>query len=169
MEKFLNKLKREMQIMNVKDYGFKLAPLYQDITNDKYEEFQEDIRTHKYSICVYDDKVTIFLSNEEFCYEIKFSEEQVWGNYCECQPTDEGYNEIHECCGEDCDYINSTFQLLKVYPMSYSSYKGKAKDIWREIETIEESYDDKIEQRKKSIQEQIDKLQKELKLLSGLK
>ena len=92
----------------------------------------------------------------------------MWGDYCECQPSDEGYNEIHECCGEDCDYINSTFQLLKVYPMSYSSYQGKARDLWREIETIEETYD-QVEQKKKDIQDQIDRLQKKLKLLNGLK
>ena len=169
MQKFLSKLKKEMQIMNVKDYGFKLAPVYQDITNDKYNKFQEDIRTHKYSISVYDeDEVTIFLSDSEFCYKIIFGTENVWGNYCECHPSDEGYDDDHGCCGDNCDYLNSTFQLLKIYPMSYSSYQGKAKDLWRTMEAIEES-NDQVEQKKKDIQGQIDRLQRKLRMLNGLK
>ena len=52
--------------------------------------------------------------------------------------------------------------------MSYSSYQGKAKDLWRTIEAIEESYD-QVEQKKKDIQDQIDRLQRKLRMLNGLK
>ena len=76
MKKFLNELKEAMRRVDIKDYGFKLASINQQITDDKYEEFQEDIKNHDYCITCNEYEVSVFLyPSEEFCYRIRFSTE----------------------------------------------------------------------------------------------
>lgn len=167
MERFLNELKKEMRKSEIKDYGFKLAPIYQRIMDNKYEEFQEDIKNHNYEIIAHEDGISVFLRpSEGFSYRIRFSTKDVWEDYCECQPTDKGYNDEYECCGDHCDFLNSSFQILKVFPMGYSSYQGKAKELWADIEQIEDRTED-IERQKQELQDQIDKLQRKLDSLNN--
>ena len=167
MKKFLNELKEAMRRVDIKDYGFKLASINQQITDDKYEEFQEDIKNHDYCITCNEYEASVFLyPSEEFCYRIRFATEDVWGDYCQCQPTDKEYNDEYECCGDHCDFLNSSFQLLKVFPMGYSSYQGKAKELWADIEQIEDRTEE-IEKHKQELQDQIDKLQRKLDSLNN--
>lgn len=169
MKKFLNELKEEMRRVEVKNYGFKLASVYQQIMDDKYEEFQEDIKNHNYEMIVHEDEVSIFLyPSEEFSYRIRFSTEDVWGDYCQCSPADKEYNDEYECCGDHCDFLNSSFQILKVFSMGYSSYQGKAKELWADIEQIE-NQTEQIERQKQELQNQINKLQKKLDNLNQFK
>jgi hypothetical protein len=55
--------------------------------------------------------------------------ERMW-DYCECQPEDEGYNPIHNCCGNGCDWYAPAISIEKHENVAYFSFNGAEKDIW---------------------------------------
>lgn len=120
---------------------------------EKCDEFIKDITIHRYEINGYDyddsegytnGKIRIFIEKPEeekesemmydayydYCYYIEFGyDDRYWG-YCDCQPSYEGYNEKHGCCGCGCDWVAPQFYLTKSISMDGGKWDGAERDYW---------------------------------------
>jgi len=109
----------------------------------------------------------------DYCYYIEFTEdERNWG-YCQCSPNNPDYNEKHDCCGHGCDWTAPAFRLEKVISLGSGKWDGDASDYWEyedNFKSREENKNNKVEeykkeQQRKSLQNQIAELKKELEEL----
>lgn len=105
------------------------------------------------------------LESPNYHYEIELLRDDRYWGYCDCEPTDEGYNKEHECCGRGCDWVAPSFRLKKIVSEGYGSFNGQECDMW-ELEGKWENYlkvykDEKKRQRMEYIEEQMERLKKE--------
>lgn len=109
----------------------------------------------------------------DYCYYIEFVEdERNWG-YCQCTPSDSSYNEKHGCCGSGCDWHAPAFRLEKSISLSGGKWIGQECDYWKyenKFNDNEQNKNDEVEkyqleQKRKSIQNRIAELKKELEEL----
>lgn len=132
---------------------------------NKYESLVSKIKDGKYCFETerqYDDegyymyKISIVFKNYRGTwYDITLYEFSK-GNYCNCHPTDEGFNEEHQCCGNNCDFDYCGFNIEEIKTLGSSSYEGLQKDFWEYEKKLlfkfpELSRDYMEEQRKKNI------------------
>lgn len=162
---------------------------------EKCKEFLDDITEHTYCINGYEDghdftppRIRIFIEKNDsekdpdyveyydqhnYCYYIEFTNDERYSGYCKCTSNDSGYNEKHGCCGYGCDWIAPAFNIEKSITLGGSRWNGLERDYWKYIDkfnTNEQNKNDevekyKLEQTRKSIQNQISELKKQLEEL----
>lgn len=109
-----------------------------------------------------------FLSLEENAslpkhrYEIQLvNDDRYWG-YCQCQPTDEGFDPVHNCCGKDCDWTAPEINITKVEVKPTLTFEGFERDLWtlEKIWLSEANEDEDIRKKERiqQIDEQIEQL-----------
>lgn len=148
------------------DYTGHLAVLEQKLDNKKYKVFLDDLKyADDFFIVDVDDcgdsyypKITIFFpSYDGHTYEIKFGyDRHSWG-YCQCQPTDEGYNVKHGCCGTNCDWYAPLFVINKISSVGQSVFEGLERDLWDFAEKHDKDNKDK---KRRELQNEIEELLK---------
>jgi hypothetical protein len=110
-----------------------------------------------------------------FTYKIKIScDERNWG-YCECKPTDKGFNPIHDCCGHGCDWSAPEFRIVYEKGCVYARWDGDQSDYWRMQMEVDKQIgnaneikeNEKAEKLKESLKIQIADAQEKLRLLES--
>jgi hypothetical protein len=169
-----------------------IAPLVQNLNNDTYKKFIEDISNHSYFINYFSDNtggytngyidVNIYKKSEEDCndfycpelesysYKIEFGKDQRDWGYCECIPEDEGYREDKDCCGYGCNWTAPTFKVEKFIYIGNNSWEGYQHDYWEfedefyksDKELAEEKAKKEKEDRIEYLKSSIESMQKEL-------
>lgn len=96
-------------------------------------------------------------------------DERYWG-YCECSPEMEGYNPVHKCCGNGCDWTAPRIEIRKISDIALHAFDGVERDIW-ELEKNwgkhTENHEEELrKQRLKQLEDQIKELEKEKNLLN---
>ena len=92
-------------------------------------------------------------------YDIIIKEDFRMIGYCMCGETDEGYDEIHKCCGVKCDWCKPTFFIKKIEYIAHRvDFKGLQKDLWKAEDEFIEKYfgkDELIEEKKNEKKNQL--------------
>lgn len=95
-------------------------------------------------------------------------DERYWG-YCNCKPEDEGYDPVHNCCGNGCDWSAPRINVERIHNVAYESFNGSERDMWALKDKWNKSDDELKEklvlQQVKSLEEQIFELEKRKDLL----
>ncbi|OZB98093.1 hypothetical protein [Paenibacillus sp. XY044] len=102
-------------------------------------------------------------------YTVDFGiEERYWG-YCTCQDTDEGFNYVHRCCGNGCDWVAPKLSVTKHQVLTHGSFNGIERDLWKLQEQWTDNQEESDKREKeaqiKYIQDQIDTLNKKKEAL----
>ena len=153
------------------DIPFMMASIEQNIYD--CSELIEDIKKHKYHFNGYEEdesgytygKLEILIlkpttsSNWEdyfnYSYYIVFlSDPRHWG-YCQCDPSDKGFNPKYKCCGDGCDWNAPSFKVIKEYDCGRWSWNGLEKDYWL--------YEDKFLQDESNKSNTIEEMKRKLK------
>lgn len=143
IETFFEELKIFLLKEEVEDsYGY-FAVLRQN--ESLISALLNDFQYHSFSMdYIHDDtggytcgQILFYLSprhNEEdqvtYHYIMELLSEDDYCGYCQCEPGDTGYNEIHECCGVHCDWSKPRIRLKKVDDLAEMTFSGRAKDLW---------------------------------------
>ncbi|MFS0643805.1 hypothetical protein [Siminovitchia sp. 179-K 8D1 HS] len=81
------------------------------------------------------------------------TDERYWG-YCVCTPEMKGYDPVHRCCGDGCDWIAPSIYVTKIRKVASHSFDGVERDMWKlEREWIKEGIDHDEELKKRRLQE----------------
>ncbi len=154
MSKFLTELKKFLMKddyfleSNVKPVGYynvilqnqeELAEVISDCENYhlefRYDSDNEEgctdgsISIYLYTKSLHEDYSWQSVLN--YYYRINFEDdERSWG-YCECSPSDVGYNPLHRCCGAGCDWYAPAVNVTKVESKGYFKFDGQERDLWK--------------------------------------
>jgi len=109
----------------------------------------------------------IYSHNETISFTIELDIGVMRGCYCQCNPDDEGYNVIKDCCGVNCDVQLPKVSILKEVKMINHEFQGQECILWALEEKWLTSFEKDLLHKKKlekvsSIEAQIEQLQKEL-------
>lgn len=156
-DKFLNDLSKLIEANYINDTfdreeGVGIAVRFintfeQHINNQENREFLNTINsTHYqlklthiggyYTICIVDVAVFDVLNSVMKTYSIELGEELRSIKYCDCEESDEDFNEEHNCCGVDCDWYIPYIQISGCDTFSRGYFGGFEKDLWK----LEENY-----------------------------
>lgn len=102
----------------------------------------------------------------DYHYEIKLLNDPRYFAYCQCTPEDEGYDPMHECCGEGCDWEAPRVEIIKVQGMSTFSFNGIERTLWTAFKKWEADLGIKHENK---VQEAIERIDLQLKDLLDTK
>ena len=103
-------------------------------------------------------------NNSNIYYQLTFKDREHFIGYCMCEPTDEGYNEEHKCCGVHCDWYAPIviIEEINISKLTQEEYKGKERFLWEEKDKFIDKYVNKellekirIEERRKELREAI--------------
>ncbi|USL89435.1 hypothetical protein vBBceHLY2_00159 [Bacillus phage vB_BceH_LY2] len=112
---------------NLLDWQDQLATLLVDTEEYKFSISYSEDDTNGYSDGCF--SVPIHSTNRH--YEIKlFSEDRMTG-YCMCKPSEEGYDEEHECTGVNCDWYAPSFEVELITHIGNGSFNGNQRDMWK--------------------------------------
>lgn len=146
------------------DVCYMVSVLDQQIENCK--EFMQDISTNKFIVNGYEEdntggytngKLTVLIEKPDkekeseyiidayynYIYEIEFGFDNRYWGYCECSPNDEGYNPVHKCCGNGCDWSAPAFSVHKIETLGSYSWCGLEKDYWEYEKKFNEDINNK--------------------------
>jgi hypothetical protein len=149
MKKFLKEVTKllitenEYDIVNL-DIPYITSVLHQNLNNEKYSDFINDIMTNNYDLYYAEDEtqgwtngvLTVSISDKndedkELCtYTIEFKMEQRHWGYCECTPEDKDYRGDKDCCGHGCDWTAPAFEIKKIIFIGKDSWHGDQHDYW---------------------------------------
>lgn len=145
------------------DVAFMVSVVDQQLEN--CPEFIEDITKYNYLINGYDygskgytnGKIRVLIEKPDderksemmydayydYCYYIEFGfDERYWG-YCDCEPTDSGYNEKRGCCGNGCDWVAPEFSITKCISLGGGKWNGVEHDYWEYENKFNENEENK--------------------------
>lgn len=130
------------------DIPFMIAPLSQQLIDDKYKELVSDICKYSYSLSYYEDtsdgytngyidiyliKTNVFeddFNDGLHSYRIEFLySERYWGD-CQCQPQDKDYRNDKDCCGHGCDWVAPSIKISKIIDIGSCEWNGDEHDYW---------------------------------------
>ena len=104
--------------------------------------------------CFYEEewkpKTLIIRDNSDIYYRIEFDYKDYWDGYCMCEPTDEGYNAEHKCCGIACDWCCPVIRIEEVYEIQEVEFEGQERDLWKAIDEFIDEQGDTEKQKKKN-------------------
>jgi len=189
-ELFLGNLKRLLLDIAMKDQGLSLQQVcyYMETIYQQEDEFTylfDEMDKYNFQMFFMPDetdgytqgKILIQLFSKEqndflpadHHYEIEFQEESRPIGYCQCSPKDEGFNSLHDCCGENCDWYAPQLMVTRVELKAAPSFYGTQKELW----ALEENWAEYIETEKEvqrleelqAIDEQIASLEERKKQL----
>lgn len=131
-------------------------------------------------------KIKVFLYNEtddhELCgvsgrweseldyhYTITLKYDERNWHYCDCTPSDVGYNPAYDCCGNGCDWSAPQIQVERIHNVTCQSFEGCESDLWK-LEEKWNKCDDELKEKFKlqqvqSLEEQIKELEQRKKML----
>ena len=150
---------------DVIDIPFWISVLHQNLCEEKYIEFLNDLKTFEYQLHfdftrIGEDKnrLIVNFNEENYSYLIELEYEGRHLGYCQCAPLDNGYNEKYSCCGESCDWNAPKFTISKKSYIGTSSFNGTQKEYWK----LEEQYYDKtLKDETKDLLDKINKVNRE--------
>lgn len=162
MSKLLHSIYRELNdVANNKEYELNSidACHYYNTIKQHWGEFEEVDRECEeenfwlhYNPPIENDwyssgSITICGLELEHDYEIKLEYDERHYRYCQCSPSDEGYNVEHGCCGNGCDATFPSVTLLKITSKRLP-FQGVMNDLWAlEAEwngTLKEDYQERV-------------------------
>ena len=171
------------------DIYFAVSILEQSLSN--YSELMKEIDDNKnYNVYVKSDPsysevgtIEIYLYENESKrkyirnYLLHFAYDFRLLGYCDCSPSDEGYDVDKCCCGVSCDWYAPLLMIEKVESVGCKeTYNGIAKEYWIGETEFKEINKDKLieieyykkKQRSKKIIRDIEELLKELNQLGEI-
>lgn len=179
MHKFYKDLKE--MILNQDELTKKtLIPYYETLFQlSNYQEMKELLDTYQekeYTIDYNDADendyysngwLEIYGHNESISFTIELDIGDIQGGYCQCNPSDEGYNVNKDCCGVNCDVHLPKVSILKEVKMINYEFQGHECDLWALEEKWLTAFEKDLLHKKKvekanSLEAQIEQLQKEL-------
>lgn len=95
-------------------------------------------------------KTLIIRNNLDIYYRIEFDYKDCWDGYCMCEPTDEGYNVEHKCCGIVCDWCCPVIRIEEVHEIEEVEFKGQQRDLWKAIDEFIDEQGNTEKQKKKN-------------------
>lgn len=101
-------------------------------------------------INIFDDDyyyyVEMTVKGKEEYMKLIFTDREYFTGYCMCKPTDEGYNEIHKCCGVSCDWDCPRITMLvcsntdeEIISLK-EEFHGLQRDLWKAKDRFIEEY-----------------------------
>ena len=167
---FFKEKNKELKYDYLNDYIYKdtinipfwISVLYQNLCEEKYEGFLNDLKTFEYQL-YFDftgaredrNRLIIDFNKENYAYLIELEYEGRHLGYCQCAPLDNGYNEKYSCCGENCDWNAPKFTISKKLYIGTNSFNGTQKEYWK---FKEQYYDIELKDETKDLLEKIDKV-----------
>jgi hypothetical protein len=99
-------------------------------------------------------------------YTINLNEDdRMWG-YCQCSPSDEGYNPITKCCGMGCDWTAPQLSISKIESKGTFGFSGQEKDLWEmEFKWGSDSKENEEENKRKEKESQVKYIEEEIQEL----
>ena len=166
------------------DIPFIIAPLKQNLSQEKYKDFIDSLSNYDYLISYEHDEDNEYINDsididfyqeyqneqENFSYKIEFINNDRYLGYCECKQEGEGYRKDKDCCGYKCDWTAPSFSMEKTIFLGKNSWNGSQHDYWDfednfyniNVELDKEKKEKERNDRIKYINNQIEKLQNEL-------
>ena len=160
-----------------------LAVFEQHLYNDKYSELHESLKNDYYVLLEDNEKSFYNMSkfiiqfqdwqNISYNYEIGLGYDQRSWGYCQCESTDEWYDERHDCCGHACDWYAPLITITKIDVIGVDSFNGYERDLWEYQDkyynvTLEDKKKIEMDIKLKSLIEQKDKIESQIKELNEL-
>ena len=112
------------------------------------------IESETFFSCFYEEewkpKTLIIRDNSDIYYRIEFDYKDCWDGYCMCEPTDEGYNIEHKCCGVTCDWCCPIIRIEEVHEIQEVEFEGQQRDLWKAIDDFIDEQGNTEKQKKKN-------------------
>lgn len=153
-------------------YAYYFYAVFIQNENELFSEIEKTGVTEDFEVFVdfnnvglgYEIEMVVSLFSNEKTFNMEFINEDEMYGYCECLPTDEGYDITHGCCGRGCDWCRPAVRLTVVECLSYSSYKGNEHSIW-DMNLIEEDKTRELKKKKRQLEDSIARMELEMEEL----
>lgn len=88
--------------------------------------------------------IEIYDKNNSISYNIELDIGHMQGNYCQCEPSDQGYVSVKGCCGVDCDVHLPKVSIVKEVKVINHDFQGYEYDLWALEEKWNTEYDKEL-------------------------
>lgn len=142
MDKFYEDLKKYI-LKQDEELKKKLIPYYETIFQlENYTEMNEFLTTYQNSNFTLDYNepddhdsysngwIEVYEMDNVISYIIELDIGHLQGNYCRCEPTDNGFDSLKECCGVDCDVHLPNVSIIKEIKVVDHEFQGYERDLW---------------------------------------
>lgn len=139
--------------IDMKTVAEMLTPMKQ-INENVCLKINKIIESETFFSCFHEEewkpKTLIIRNNLDIYYRIEFDYKDCWDGYCMCEPTDEGYNVEHRCCGIVCDWCCPIIRIEEVHEIEEVEFKGQQRDLWKAIDEFIDEQGSTEKQKKKN-------------------
>lgn len=140
-----------------------LKPLLQDAENFSdvdiyYDEYDYEGYTNGNFKIRFNNGFQFYAPHE---YKLELlRDDRHWG-YCECKPSFEGYDPIHKCCGNGCDWTAPRVSIDRIECIADFSFDGYERDMWE----LEKKWNGKQDLENERLTNQINYIDEEIQRL----
>lgn len=111
----------------------------------------EILKSREERIDIFDDNyyyyVEMIVKGKDEYMKLIFTDREYYTGYCMCEPTDEGYDEDHKCCGVSCDWDCPRITMLvcsnttdeEIMSLK-EEFHGMQRDLWEAKDRFIEEY-----------------------------
>lgn len=150
---------------DLKDYILKqedelkktLIPYYETLYQlENYPEMKEFLATYEgsnYTLdyneadehdCYSNGWIEVYELYNPVSFNIELDIGHMQGNYCRCEPSDEGYVSVKGCCGVDCDVHLPKVSIVKEVKVINHDFQGYECDLWTLEDNWNTEYDKEL-------------------------